>query len=56
MKIRFPTQSVIESFNTGEVAELWAKLTEAAKADPEALAFLVMFEPWAAERLAKLRQ
>ena len=29
-----PNQTALESLNAGEIAELWAKLTEAAKTDP----------------------
>ena len=41
----------IELLTAGDVAELWAKVNEAAKTDPKACAFLVMFEPWAKARL-----
>ena len=51
MKIPYPNESALESLVAGEIAELWAKLTEAAKTDPEARAFLAMFEPWAKARL-----
>ena len=51
MNAPFPNQSALESLNAGEIAELWAKLTEAAKTDPEARAFLARFEPWAKARL-----
>ena len=43
--------SIIELLDAGQIAELWAKLTEAAKTDSEARAFLAMFEPWAKARL-----
>jgi len=45
------TLSAIQSLDAGEIAELWASLAEAAKADPEARTFLIMFEPWAKARL-----
>ena len=51
MKATFPNQSALESLVAGEIADLWAKLTEAAKTDPEARAFLLMFDPWAKARL-----
>ena len=51
MNAPFPNQSALESLVAGEIAELWATLTEAAKTDPEARAFLSMFEPWAKKRL-----
>ena len=51
VELLFPNQSALESLNAGEIAELSAKLTEAAKTDPEARAFLLMFEPWAKVRL-----
>lgn len=45
------TLSAIESLDAGDIAELWASLTDAAKTDTEARAFLAMFEPWAKVRL-----
>lgn len=45
------TLSAIESLDAGEIAEIWASLTDAAKTDPEARAFLITFEPWAKVRL-----
>lgn len=35
--------SIVEFCLDGEIAELWAKLSEAAKTDSEARAFLLMF-------------
>ena len=51
MKMLFPNASAFESLNAGEIAELWAKLTEAARTDTEARTFVAMFEPWAKVRL-----
>ena len=48
------TLTAIESLNAGEIAELWATLAEAAKSDAKAREFLVMFEPWARERIKLL--
>lgn len=48
-------ESVLESLNASEIADQWAKLTEAAKTDPEARAFLAMFEPWAKAKLDRPR-
>ena len=45
--------SAVETLNAGDIAELWVKLVAAAETDPEARAFLVMFEPWASERIGK---
>ena len=53
LKVPFPKKSSLESLNAGEIAELWATLTEAAKTDPEAGAFLAMFEPWAKGQLQR---
>jgi hypothetical protein len=33
------------------IASLWAALTQTAETDPEAQVFLLMFGPWAGERL-----
>ncbi|MGH8050387.1 MAG: hypothetical protein ACREPB_07000 [Arenimonas sp.] len=43
--------SLVETWSAGEIAELWATLVEAAKTDAKARAFLVIFEPWAKNRL-----
>lgn len=51
LQLPFPNQSALESLNAGEIAELWAELGEVAKTDPEARAFLAMFEPWAKAKL-----
>lgn len=41
----------MEAYSAHEIAELWVRLTNAASIDPEARAFLIMFEPWAKARL-----
>jgi len=40
-----------DAYSTDGIAELWIKLTHAADSDEDARAFLLMFEPWANERL-----
>jgi len=45
--------TVNESLKAVDITELWAELSEAANTDPEASAFLAMFEPWAKARLDK---
>lgn len=39
-----------KSLVTGEIADLWVELPDAAKTDQEAQAFLSMFEQWAKAR------
>lgn len=48
--------SAVEALNVGEIAELWVKLVDVAKTDPETQAFLVMFEPWARLRIGDRSQ
>jgi hypothetical protein len=48
------TIASLDVLSAHEIAELWIKLTNAAGSDEDAKAFLLMFEPWAKERLGPM--
>jgi len=51
-----PKSDGVNAEQAAAIASLWATLTESAKTDTEAQVFLLMFGPWAGDRVGNPRQ
>ena len=56
MDAQRPKTGSVDPEQAAAIASLWATLTETAETDSEAQVFLLMFGPWAGERIRDATQ